>query len=260
MMRRSLMLTVLGLGMVGMLSLGASPALALSFTGNYFVLAPNHPDTLGNIDGSTVSGLVGPALLGGLPVYTGVVPPASGPITNVDGANRIQWWTAQAGVVSVDASVGGGTGIRSDAFVGNVLGGPAFGSSFYPSGNANNANGYRAVHWQGVFNVGAGGATLSLTGDDDAWLFLNGALALDNGGVKAITVANTVSTNLVAGDYVAELWFADRHQTQSGIAFTCEGCLDPIPEPATLLLFGTTLAGLGAVVRRRMKGQKATTA
>lgn len=30
--------------------------------------------------------------------------------------------------MSVDTSVGGGTSIRSDAFVGNVLGGAAFGS------------------------------------------------------------------------------------------------------------------------------------
>lgn len=249
------MLTAVGLGMA--LSLIASPALALSLTGNYFTLSPTHPDTLGGIDGATVAGLVNPALLGGLPVYSGLVPPASGAITDLGAGNTIQWWTAHGGIVSVDTSVGGGTGVQQDNFVGNVLGGPAFASNFFPEGNANNASGYRAVHWTGVFSVGAGGADLSLTADDDAWLFLNGALVLDNGGVKALSVATTVDTTLPAGTYVADLFFADRHQVQSGIAFTCEGCLEPIPEPATLLLFGTTLAGLGAVVRRRMKGQKA---
>jgi fibro-slime domain-containing protein len=109
--------------------------------------------------------------------------------------------------------------------------------------------------------------TLSLTGDDDAWLFLGGSLLLDNGGVKATSGATTTTTTLGVGTYTADLLFADRHVVQSGITFSCvdapgggtgacvDPVLEPIPEPATLLLFGTTLVGLGAVVRRRMKGR-----
>ncbi len=262
-MRRSLMLTAVGLGMV--LSLIASPALALSLTGNYYILSSTHPDTSTNpaqIDGSTVSNLVLGALNGPAGVVTsapdynvGVVGPNSGAIGDTVGT-KIQWWTVHStglNVVTADS-----VPVRVDAFVGNVLGGPGFATNFFPNGGPSDAGGYRAVHWTGAFHVGAGGATVSLTADDDAWLFLNGARRLDNGGVKAISVANTVTTNLVAGDYIVDLFFADRHTTQAGLIFTCEGCLDPVPEPATLLLFGTTLAGLGAVVRRRMKSQKAS--
>lgn len=250
MKRWSQMLTVAGLGIAMTLTLATSPALALSLTGNYFTLSATHPDTstLGSkIDGTTVTGLVSPALVGGLPVYTGLVSP-SGPITDTVGG-AIQWWTAHAGLVTVDK-------VQVDSITGGTLGGGAFANNFFPTGQASDASGYRTVHWTGVFHVGAGGASLSLSADDDAWLFLNNGLVLDNGGVKAISVATTSTTNLVAGDYVVDLFFADRHPVQSGIAFTCEGCLDPVPEPATLLLFGTTLAGLGAVVRRRLKGNK----
>src|SRR5690349_16869873 len=263
MKRWSQMLAVVGLGMALTLGLAVSPALALSLQGNYYTLSTLHPDTLGGIDGATVTGLVLPALsgtpgtVGAAPVASGTSGPNSGPITDKNGANVIQWWTAHAPLVAVDNSVNGGvSNVRSDNFVGGVLGGPGFASGFFPNGNPDDGSGFRAVHWTGNFLVGAGGAHLTLSADDDAFLFLNGNLAMDNGGVKAIGLAQTTTADLAAGNYVVDLFFADRHHTESGIAFSCEGCLDPVPEPTTLLLFGTTLAGVGAMVRRRMKGSK----
>jgi len=263
MKRWSQMLAVVGLGMALTLGLAVSPALALSLQGNYYTLSPTHPDTLGGIDGATITGLVLPALsgtpgtVGAAPVASGTSAPNSGGISDKNGANVIQWWTAHTTLVAADNSVNGGVNnIRTDNFVGGVLGGPGFSTGFYANGNANDANGFRAVHWTGTFLVGAGGAHLTLSADDDAFLFLNGNLAMDNGGVKAIGLAQTTTADLAAGSYVVDLFFADRHQVQSGIAFSCEGCLDPVPEPTTLLLFGTTLAGVGAVVRRRLKGSK----
>jgi len=255
MKRRSLMLTMVGLGMALTLTLATSPALALSLTGNYFVLSPTNPDTStlsSKIDNATIPNLVLPALNGGLPVFSGIAAPNSGAITDVDGAGRIQWWTAHAGIVTADS-----VPVRVDSFnAAGVLGGGSFASGFYPTGTASDTNGYRSVHWTGLFHV-ATTATLTLSADDDAWLFLNGNRVLDNGGVKAVSLSTTSSTTLGAGDYIVDLFFADRHVTQSGINFTCTGCLDPVPEPTTLLLFGTTLAGLGAVVRRRLKGRSA---
>ena len=263
MKRWNLMLAALGLGMALTLGLAASPALALSLQGNYYTLSSTHPDTTGDIDGHTVTGLVLPALsgtagtVGAAPVASGTSGPSSGPITDKNGANVILWWTAHTTLVAADNSVNGGVNnVRTDNFVGGVLGGPGFASGFYPNGNPNDADGVRAVHWTGTFLVGGGGAHLTLSADDDAFLFLNGNLAMDNGGVKAIGLAQTTTADLAAGSYVVDLFFADRHQTQSGIAFSCEGCLDPVPEPTTLLLFGTTLAGLGSIVRRRMKTRK----
>jgi len=262
MKRWSLMLAMVGLGTVLTLSLASSPALALSLQGNYYTLSSNHIDTLGGVDGATIPNLVMPTLsgtpgtVGAAPVATGVAAPNSGAISDKNGSNAIQWWTAHTNV-TVDNTVNGGVNnIRTDNFVGGVLGGPGFGAGFFANGNGNDANGYRAVHWTGTFTVGAAGAHLTLSADDDAWLFLNGGLRMDNGGVKAIGLSQTTTADLTEGTYIVDLFFADRHQSQSGLDFTCSGCLDPVPEPATLLLFGTTLAGIGAVVRRRMKANK----
>jgi fibro-slime domain-containing protein len=261
-MRPSLKTTVIGVGAgVLALTLVASPALALSLTGNYFTLSSDNLDVQHGIDNVTVSNLVLPAL-SGTPGTAGAAPlvntlaPAhpSGPINEVIGG-AIQWWTAGTHV-SVDTSVGAG-GVRGDNFVGNTLGGASFtGNAFFAGGAGGDggADGFRAVHWTGTLHI-TPTTILTLSADDDAWLFLGGNLILDNGGVKALSLATTTSaTGLLAGDYAVDLFFADRHTNQSAIEFTV---FDPVPEPATLFLFGTTLAGVGAMIRRRMKGQAA---
>ena len=256
MIKRNGALTVLlGLALSAWLfGFGASPAQALSITGEYFDVLNNAttPGINGPITGLSTGlvGAIGSSLVGGFPNF----------------APNNFWSTTLGTNVSADLGVGPATGLNGGSpHVDNAAGvGLSFGSDFFagavgttPGGNDSSL--YRAVHWTSLFSA-PGAVSFSLGADDHAWLFIDGKLAVDNGGVKPVgVVSNSGPLALGAGNHTLDLFFADVHMSQSAISFSCDGCADPsaVPEPATLLLFGTTMVGLGSVLRNRLKGRNA---
>jgi fibro-slime domain-containing protein len=76
-----------------------------------------------------------------------------------------------------------------------------------------------------------GGEVLSFSGDDDVWVFINGKLALDIGGLHprvngSVTLNASMATTLglaVDGAYEIALFHAERHTTQSNFKLTLGG-------------------------------------
>jgi fibro-slime domain-containing protein len=223
------------------------------------VVPGGHPDFQRAIDGLQ-TGKVKPTLdADHKPVFIGGSAENVGSFTNQ--ANFSQWYRDTPGVnlsknhtISLEETAPG-SGLfefSSNAFF------PIDGQLF---GNEGQAHNYHFTYELNSIAALKQGDTFSFTGDDDLWVFIDKKLVVDLGGVKTAQTAGFTVDNaflatygLATGtNYAFDIFFAERHTTESNFAITTSIALEttPIPVPAALPLLGSALAGLGLLRRRR---------
>jgi fibro-slime domain-containing protein len=195
-----------------------------------------HPDFEAFSGGSASKGIVQP-MLGAdhKPVYASMgafVDPQNGPQTTTQ-ANFDQWYrdtpgvnmTTEFTIQLMPSNVPGVLTFDDPAFF--PIDGMLFGNT---PGQQHNFGFTFELHTTFAYN---GGEVFTFTGDDDLWVFINGHLAIDIGGLHPQTSdsinldANAATLGITKGEtYDLDLFNAERHTNEShfridtSIAFT----------------------------------------
>ncbi len=238
-----LALVVLGAGLL------AAHARADALTGFYTQVAVGDPDfgsgpNAGWILGTgMVQGQLGP---NGLPVLSSDGVARLGTSADMNATtHELLWWSPGANpYVSYDLNP-----IRVDSA---PLGFGYPNTDWYATGETGDDNYFRTVHWQGTFNLAsAGQISLSLSVDDDVWLYIDGTLVTeDHYGYEA-----DVNPSLSAGSHLIDLFYDDRFPVYNAINFSSSEPISPTvaPEPGSIALFATGALCLLARGRGRQK-------
>lgn len=237
----------------------AASAGTVTMSVTYYTIAENDRDMVHLAQGifnNEVQSSLGPH---GLPVLnTAAYGCVSGCFTNLPlpadltASGEITWWSP--------ALNNGGSGAVSDVVetgTGTITL-PYAHTQFYPPNGSgpNDTSGFQAAVFSTTLSVpSAGPITFTIGADDVAFMYLDGTIVCDLGGVHGSTPLTCTSGALSAGSHTLQLFYSDLNPPNATLNFsiTTSGITGtPVPPgtpaPPSILLTLAGLAGMGLII------------